>query len=140
MARHLLVENDDFRRAKPILIVGLLEQALVIGAYVEARELQDFYALAVILGACYGGTMPLYAALARGYFSPRIMGGVLGAATMASSVGMSFGPVAGGWAYDHFGDYAWLYLGSAAAGLAAVAIAFAFPKPTMPIRAAVEAA
>jgi MFS family permease len=117
--------------AKPVLIVGLLVQALVIAAYVRARELQDFYMLAVILGASYGGTMPLYAALARGYFSPRIMGGVLGAATMASSIGMSFGPVAGGWAYDTFGDYAWLYLGSAAAGLAAVAIAFAFPKPTL---------
>jgi MFS family permease len=115
--------------AKPVLIVGLLVQALVIAAYVEAGELQDFYVLATILGASYGGVMPLYAALARGYFSPRIMGGVLGAATMASSLGMSLGPVAGGWAYDTLGDYAWLYLGSAGAGLAAVAIAFAFPKP-----------
>jgi MFS family permease len=126
---------------KPVLIAGLLLQAVVIGAYVKANELQDFYGLAILLGAAYGGTMPLYAALARGYFSPRIMGGVLGAATMASSIGMSFGPVAGGWAYDHFGDYAWLYLGSAAAGLAAVAIAFTFPKPSasMPAPEAVRA-
>ena len=115
--------------AKPVLIAGLLVQAFVIAAYVKATQLQDFYVLAIILGASYGGTMPLYAALARDYFSPRIMGGVLGAATMASSIGMSFGPVAGGWAYDQFGDYAWLYLGSAAAGLAAAAIALAFPKP-----------
>lgn len=125
---------------KPVLIAGLLAQALVIAAYVQARELRDFYALAVILGAAYGGVMPLYAALARGYFSPRIMGGVLGAATMSSSIGMSFGPVAGGWAYDTFGNYAWLYLGSAAAGLAAVAIAFAFPKPSLPAVVAQSAA
>jgi MFS family permease len=57
------------------------------------------------------------------------MGGVLGAAVMASSLGMSFGPVAGGWLFDTFGNYAWMYLGSAAAGLAAFVIAFSFPKP-----------
>lgn len=118
--------------AKRVLIFGLLVQAVVIAVYVEARQLRDFYALAVVLGAAYGGVMPLYAVLARGYFSPHIMGAVLGAATMASALGMSFGPVAGGWAYDRFGDYAWLYLGSAAAGLAAFLIAFSFPKPGTP--------
>jgi MFS family permease len=117
---------------KPVLITGLLVQAIVIAIYVQARQLGDFYALAVILGATYGGVMPLYAVLARGYFSPNIMGGVLGAAVMASSLGMSFGPIAGGWLYDQFGTYAWLYLGSAAVGLAAVAIAFTFPKPNAP--------
>jgi MFS family permease len=120
---------------KRVLIAGLLVQAVIIAAYIEARQLEHFYALAVILGAAYGGVMPLYAVLARSYFSPAIMGGVLGAATMTSSLGMSFGPVAGGWAYDQFGDYTWLYLGSAAVGLAAVAIAFTFPKPTLPISA-----
>jgi MFS family permease len=116
---------------KRVLIAGLLIQAVVIAAYVQARELEQFYALAVVLGMAYGGVMPLYAVLARGYFGTSIMGGVLGAATMASSLGMSFGPVAGGWVYDQFGDYGWLYLGSAAVGLAAAAIAFGFPKPTL---------
>jgi MFS family permease len=125
---------------KRVLIAGLLIQAVVIAGYTQARQLQDFYALAVIMGAAYGGVMPLYAVIARGYFSPSIMGGVLGAATMASGIGMSFGPVAGGWAYDAFGDYAWLYLGSAAAGLAAAAIAFGFPKPSLPMQAQPEPA
>ena len=118
---------------KPVLIAGLLLQAFVISAYVGARQLQDFYVLAVVLGTAYGGVMPLYAVLARGYFNPRIMGGVLGAATMASSIGMSFGPLAGGWLYDQFGDYAWLYLGSAAVGMAAAVIAVFFPKPNVPV-------
>src|SRR6185503_12054877 len=115
-----------------ILIAGLLVQAVVIAGYTQVNQLGQFYAMAVVLGAAYGGVMPLYAVLARGYFSPSIMGGVLGAATMASSLGMSFGPVAGGWSYDRFGDYSWLYLGSAAVGLAAAAIAIFFPKPTLP--------
>ncbi len=114
---------------KPVLVTGLLVQALVIAAYVQVNQLEQFYAMAVILGAAYGGVMPLYAVLARGYFSPGIMGGVLGGATMASSLGMSFGPIAGGWAYDQFRTYDMLYLGSAAVGLAAVLIAVFFPKP-----------
>jgi MFS family permease len=75
--------------------------------------------------------MPLYAVLARQYFSPLIMGGVLGAATMASSIGMSFGPLAGGWAFDTYGTYAWLYIGSAIVGLGAVIIALGFSKPSV---------
>src|SRR5262249_19466695 len=46
---------------KRVLIGGLLLQALVISAYVFARELAQFYVLAVILGTAYSGVMPLYA-------------------------------------------------------------------------------
>jgi MFS family permease len=129
LAFGLLADRFDVKR---VLIAGLLVQAFVIAAYVQASRLEHFYALAVVLGFAYGGVMPLYAVLARSYFAPAIMGSVLGAATMASSLGMSFGPLAGGWAYDRFGDYTWLYLGSAAAGLAAAAIALGFPKPGQP--------
>lgn len=111
-----------------VLVIGLIVQAVAIAAYVKVTQLPQFYALAIVLGAAYGGVMPLYAVLARQYFAPSIMGGVLGAATMASSIGMSFGPLAGGWAFDAFGTYAWLYLGSAAVGLGAVVIALNFPK------------
>ena len=71
--------------------------------------------------------MPLYAVLAREYFGQRIMGTVFGAATMLSSLGMAFGPLAGGWVFDTFDGYAWLFIGSAAVGLGAVALALAFP-------------
>src|SRR5690606_19850152 len=85
--------------------------------------------LAVVLGMAYGGVMPLYAVLARDYFGPHVMGTVLGAATMTSSIGMAFGPVGGGWVYDTFGRYHWLYVASAAVGVAAAAMALAFPPP-----------
>ena len=70
--------------------------------------------LAAVLGLAYGGVMPLYSVLARDYFSPQVMGTVLGGITMTSSIGMAFGPVGGGWLFDTFGDYHWLYIGSAA--------------------------
>jgi MFS family permease len=73
--------------------------------------------------------MPLYAVLARDYFPPHILGTILGAVTMTSSIGMAFGPVGGGWIFDTFGDYHWLYFSSAAIGLAAAMVALAFPRP-----------
>lgn len=61
------------------------------------------------------------------YFPPQVMGTVLGGITMTSSVGMAFGPVGGGWIFDNFGDYHWLYVSSALIGLAAAAMALVFP-------------
>ncbi|HTN97313.1 MAG TPA: MFS transporter, partial [Nordella sp.] len=112
---------------KVILVLGLFVQALAIAAYVFVSRLGEFYALAIVFGIAYGGVMPLYAVLAREYFGQRIMGTVFGAATMLSSLGMALGPLGGGWIFDTFGDYRWLYISSAAIALGAVAIALAFP-------------
>ena len=114
--------------AKKVLIAGLLIQAFAAASYLMVSQLRGFYAVAAVFGLAYGGVMPLYAVLARDYFGVRILGTVLGAATMVSSLGMALGPVLGGWLYDHYGSYAWMYIGSMAVGLGAVAIAFAFPR------------
>jgi MFS family permease len=107
--------------------LGLFVQAVAIAGYLIVSRQAEFYALAVLFGTAYGGVMPLYAVLAREYFGQRIMGTVFGAATMLSSIGMAFGPLAGGWIFDAFDAYRWLYVGSAAVALGAVAIALAFP-------------
>jgi MFS family permease len=116
--------------AKRVLIVGLLIQALAIGSYPFVRELGEFYFMAVIFGTAYGGVMPLYAVLARDYFSQSIMGTVLGAATMLSSLGMSAGPVVGGWIFDTYGEYSLLFFASFGLAAGAIAIAFSFPRGT----------
>jgi MFS family permease len=112
---------------KPVLVAGLAIQGLVIAAYLTVGQLEQFYLLAVIFGATYGGVMPLYAVLAREYFGLRIIGTILGAATMLSSLGMSLGPLAGGMIYDATASYHWLFIGSALIGLGAAGIAIAFP-------------
>ena len=66
------------------------------------------------------------------------MGTVLGAATMLSSIGMSLGPLVGGWIFDTFGSYSWMFFGSFALGLGAMAIAFTFPRPAAAATAACE--
>jgi len=112
---------------KRVLIAGLLIQAVAAFGFIFASRLGEFYAVAATFGFAYGGVMPLYAVLAREYFGQRILGAVFGAAAMVSSLGMALGPALGGWIFDTFGRYTWMYLGSAAIGLGAVAIALAFP-------------
>ncbi len=114
--------------AKPVLIGGLLVQALSAGTFLAVGQLNEFYALAVVFGLAYGGVMPLYAILVRQYFGEKIMGTMFGAVSMVASLGMALGPWAGGMVYDTFHGYGWLYVGAASVGLAAVAIAIAFPS------------
>jgi len=126
--RLLLGVLADRLGVKRVLVAGLLVQAFAIATYLFVNRLGEFYLLAMVFGTAYGGVMPLYAVLAREYFGQRVMGTVFGAATMTSSIGMAFGPLAGGWIFDTFNSYSWLYLGSFSVALGAVAIALAFPR------------
>jgi MFS family permease len=114
--------------AKRVLIGTLILQSLAIAAYLKVNQLSEFYTLAVIFGVAYGGGMPLYASIAREYFPQHIMGTVFGAATMLSSLGMSLGPVAGGWVFDTYHDYAWLYVASAAVAVGAALLSLNFMR------------
>jgi MFS family permease len=115
--------------AKRMLLMGLALQAVSISLYTVTRELTAFYALALMFGFAYGGVMPLYAIVVREYFGARIMGTTFGAVGFVATLGMALGPVAGGWLYDTFGSYFWLYLGSFGIGMGAVAIALTFRPP-----------
>ena len=59
---------------------------------------------------------------------------------LASSFGMALGPAVGGWIFDAFQSYAWLYIGSLAVGLGAAAIALTFPPVTASVPRAVARA
>jgi MFS family permease len=115
--------------AKRTLIAGLTLQAAIIAAYLLARELWSFYALAIVFGVAYGGVMPLYALVTREYFGDRIMGTAYGAVFLVSALGMGLGSLAGGVIHDRLGAYAWLYLGSAVVAAMAVVLAFTFRRP-----------
>jgi MFS family permease len=118
--------------AKRTLVAGLALQAVAISLYLGTGRLAGFYAVALVFGFAYGGVMPLYAILVREYFGDRIMGTAFGAIAFVSTLGMALGPWAGGWLYDTFGGYFWLFLGSFGIGLGAIAIAFTFRPPQLP--------
>jgi MFS family permease len=115
--------------AKRTLIAGLGLQAVAISLYLITGQLGGFYAVAAAFGFAYGGVMPLYAVVVREYFGERIMGSVFGAVSTVATLGMALGPVAGGWLYDAFGGYGWMFVASFGIGLGAVAIALTFRPP-----------
>ncbi len=119
------VAGDRFG-AKRVLVVGLLLQAFGVLGYFFVTELSGFYAVAVVVGFIYAEVMPLYAVIARENFPLRMMGTVIGGTAMAGSLGMATGPLTGGWVYDTFGTYAWLYVGSWAMGIGAFLISMTF--------------
>jgi MFS family permease len=116
--------------AKRTFVSGLLLQAAAVGCYFFARQQLEFYSVAVVFGFAYAGVMPLYAVLMRENFPLSIMGTVVGAGSMASSLGMALGPLAGGVIYDRYGTYGWLYILSVLFGLGAAVIMLTFrPAP-----------
>jgi MFS family permease len=137
--RLILGVAADRLGVKPVLIGGLFVQSIAILGYMFASRQSEFYFLGIVFGTAYSGVMPLYAVLAREYFDQRIMGTVFGAATMLSSLGMALGPVVGGWVFDTYHDYRWLYLSSTAIACAAAAVAFALPPLPRAQRTAVTA-
>jgi MFS family permease len=136
--RLLLGVLADRLGAKPVLVGGLFVQAMSVATYLAVAQLGEFYALSVIFGLAYGGVMPLYAVLVREYFGARIMGTVFGAVSAFASLGMALGPLAGGWVFDTFHAYQWLYVGSFAIGITAVAVALSFPSPKRPAQPSLD--
>jgi MFS family permease len=116
--------------AKRTFVSGLLLQAAAVGCYFFARAQLEFYSVAVVFGFAYAGVMPLYAVLVRENFPLPIIGTVVGAASMASSLGMALGPLAGGVIFDRYGTYGWLYVGSVLVGLGAALIMLTFRPAT----------
>ena len=127
--------------AKRVLVAGLLVQAFGALAYAFVHELAGFYTVAAIFGFIYAGTMPLYSVIIRENFPLKMLGTVIGGTSMAGSLGMATGPLAGGLIYDTFASYAWLYIGSWAFGLGAFAIALTFrPFPKVDNKAEPQSA
>lgn len=126
--------------AKRVLVIGLLVQAFVALTYVFVRELAAFYSVAALMGFVYAGVMPLYAVLVRENFPLGMMGTIIGGTSMAGSLGMAAGPLAGGLLYDSYGSYSWLYIGSWGIGIAAFLVAMTFKPFPRPATAGLAAA
>jgi len=123
--------------AKRTFVAGLLLQAAAVGGYYFARQQYQFYSVAMVFGFAYAGVMPLYAVLLRENFPVYMIGTVVGAASMASSLGMSLGPLAGGVIFDTWGNYGRLYIGSLLIGLGAALMMLTF-RPAMRPRPALQ--
>src|SRR5260221_13081295 len=65
--------------AKPVLVGGLLVQALCVATYLAVGQLGEFYALSVVFGLAYGGGVAPFAGLVGEFFWAALMGTACGA-------------------------------------------------------------
>jgi MFS family permease len=119
--------------AKRTLLAALGLQALLVFLYLFATTTGGLYAVSLTFGVAYGGAMPLYPVVTREYFGERVMGTAYGAVFFISCIGMGLGSYAGGAIHDVLGTYQWLFLGSFAIGLMAVALGVTL-KASVPAR------
>jgi MFS family permease len=59
------------------------------------------------------------------------MGTAYGGVFLISTLGMGLGSFAGGWLYDQFGSYVWMFVTSATIGVMAGLLAFTFRAPRL---------
>jgi predicted MFS family arabinose efflux permease len=119
----------DRWNARSTLITMLVLQVPAIFLYLFTGQAAGLYALAIVFGASYGAVMPLYALLTREYFGAKAMGTAYGAVFMLQAIGMGLGAFGGGWFYDRFGTYGWLFGAATAVAVAAILIALPLRAP-----------
>lgn len=126
-----LVQGLVFRKLAPrfgerrLVLVGLFGMALGIGGVPFMPSGLALYAWTFILAFSNSVFAPAATGLVSVYAGPAEQGTVLGAAQAIAALGRSFGPLALGWGYDHWGGTAaFLIAGSVMAlgGLSGLAL------------------
>jgi MFS family permease len=111
--------------ARPALVGMLTLQAVTLSFYLAADTAAALFPVALVFGIAYGGSMPLYALVAREVFGERVLGAAFGGIFFISCLGMGVGAYAGGLIHDLLGSYWALYLASTVVGGAAILAALA---------------
>ena len=130
--RLLLGVLADRLGAQRVLVGGLFVQAMSIATYLAVGQLGEFYALSVIFGLAYGGVMPLTPCWCANISACASWAACSAPSPPSPASAWRSGPLAGGWVFDTFHAYNWLYVGSFAIGIAAVAVALSFPSAKRP--------
>ena len=77
---------------------------------INAHSVNALYVYALIYGFGYGCLAPTIPIIAAHRFGSQVLGSVYGLLTFFIGIGGSIGPILGGFIYDHFGSYRYLWL------------------------------
>ena len=119
--------------AVPFMLASVLAGSVLTVAYTLTEGPVAWFVLTFLLGAVGGVPWVVSEIWMNVVVEENRRGRVMGIYATLIALGMALGPAAGGWIFDTFGGYGYLYIGSFGIGLAAVVIALAFP--TQPARA-----
>lgn len=103
---------------KRIVVVLFVLMAAAVAGLTRSASLETAYALAAVVGFCFGGFLAVYPTLTADAFGRRDFSINYGLVFVGYGLGCFAGPLLGGWIHDRTGSYGAAFL--FAAGLAAL--------------------
>lgn len=102
--------SDRLKDPKYTFCLGTLFMLTGMIILINARSINTLYIYALVYGFGYGSLAPTTPILAAHRFGRHVLGSIYGLLTFFIGVGGSIGPILGGFIYDHFGSYRYLWL------------------------------
>lgn len=124
---------------RPLLLgcIYLLRATTFILLMFIARDLSLLFIFAVAFGLLDFATVPVIASLVASHIGLRVMGLTMGLLTAGHALGGAAGAFLGGWLFDLFNRYDWVWIASLALALVAAVLSICIrPQPPQPTDAA----
>ena len=102
--------TDRIKDPKYGSFIGILFMLTGTILLLNVHSIFQLYIAALIYGFGYGSLAPILPLLVANRFGRHVVGSIYGLLTFFIGVGGSIGPVLGGFIYDHFGSYRYLWL------------------------------
>ena len=102
--------TDRIKDPKYCAFLGMLFLLAGTILLLNARTVGQLYFYAIIYGFDYGSLAPMLPLLAADRFGRHVLGSIYGLLTFFIGVGGGIGPILGGFIYDHFGYYLYLWI------------------------------
>ena len=102
--------TDRIKDPKYGSFIGILFMLTGTILLLNVHTVFQLYACALIYGFGYGSLAPILPLLVANRFGRHVVGSIYGLLTFFIGVGGAIGPVLGGFIYDHFGSYYYLWL------------------------------
>jgi MFS family permease len=102
--------SDRLKDPKYSFCMGTAFMLMGMVLLINARSVSELYIYALIYGFGYGCLAPVVPIIAAHRFGRHVLGSIYGLLTFFIGAGGSIGPILGGFIYDHFGSYRYLWL------------------------------
>jgi sugar phosphate permease len=101
--------SDRLKDPKYASFLGTIFLLIGMILLINAQSVSQLYIYALIYGFGYGSLAPVVPIIAANRFGRHTLGSIYGLLTFFIGMGGSIGPILGGFIYDHFGSYRYLW-------------------------------
>jgi MFS family permease len=124
---------DRLNRRKVFIQCGLILMGVSTFAYIFASRFTDILVLRILQGVGLALTIPASMAIMATSTDRKSRGGSMGVFSTSRMLGLSVGPLIGGYLYDHFGFNAAFYAGTAFVVLGIILVQLWIKETRVPV-------